>query len=159
MSLDKVAFHGTLECEGPGAWTFVRVPDTVCERLSIGTGRAPIAGTVNGAEFRGSVMVGPGGYRYLVVNGATRQAAGEVAAGDQVEVKIWPDRQQRTVDVPADLAAALTGHQEARDAFEGMSYSRKREYVSWIESAKKLETRQRRLEQAIARLAEGLTLK
>lgn len=159
MSAQKAAFRGTLECEGPGAWTYVRVPEPACERLSVGSARAAVAAAVNGAEFHGSVMTGPGGYRYLVVNGSVRRAAGNVTAGDEVDVEVWLDRQVRAVSVPDDLRAALTSEQAARKNFDAMSYSRQREYVAWIESAKKEETRQRRVSQAVTRLKEGLTLK
>ena len=59
--------------------------------------------------------------------------------------------------VPPDLAAALRKNAKARATFEGFSPSHKREYVEWITEAKRDETRQRRLGQAIEMLAEGKT--
>lgn len=59
--------------------------------------------------------------------------------------------------VPADLAAALKKNAKARATFEGFSPSHKREYIEWITEAKRDETRQRRLGQAIEMLAEGKT--
>ena len=56
---------------------------------------------------------------------------------------------------PADLAAALKRNRQARLAFDGFSPSQQREYVEWITEAKRPETRQRRLAQALEWLAEG----
>jgi uncharacterized protein YdeI (YjbR/CyaY-like superfamily) len=57
--------------------------------------------------------------------------------------------------VPADLAVALGDNAAARAAFEGFPPSQKREYVDWIEDAKREETRKKRLAQAVEWLAEG----
>ena len=57
--------------------------------------------------------------------------------------------------VPTDLAVALGENAAARETFEGFPPSQKREYVDWIEEAKREETRKKRLTQAIEWLAEG----
>ena len=49
----------------------------------------------------------------------------------------------RVVDVPEDLLRALIENRKARDTFDGMSYSHKKEYVEWIVEAKTEETRRR----------------
>jgi uncharacterized protein YdeI (YjbR/CyaY-like superfamily) len=59
--------------------------------------------------------------------------------------------------IPADLAAALNANRKALDTFDAFSTSHKREYVEWITEAKREETRAKRLEQAIAMLADGKT--
>ncbi|MFN2592728.1 MAG: YdeI/OmpD-associated family protein [Candidatus Dormibacteria bacterium] len=68
------------------------------------------------------------------------------------------DEAERTVDLPPDLAAALALHPHATARFEAMAPTHRREYVAWIASAKKPETRQRRLDRAIAMIAEGTPL-
>lgn len=149
-------FAGILVCEQVGAWTYVPVPDEVALRLGEGA-RVPVSGTVNGAPLTGSIMTGPDG-RYLVVNRSVRDAAG-VAAGDRVRVVVDRDRAERTVEAPDDLAAALAADSTASDYFDKLSYSRRKEYVTWIEGAKREETRQRRIAQAVERLAAGRPLK
>jgi uncharacterized protein YdeI (YjbR/CyaY-like superfamily) len=57
--------------------------------------------------------------------------------------------------VPADLAAALKKNRRAAAAFEGFSPSHRREYIEWITEAKRLETRQRRVDTTVAWLMEG----
>ena len=56
---------------------------------------------------------------------------------------------------PADLAAALKRNAAARATFEGFPPSKKRDYVEWITEAKRDTTREKRLKQAIAWMAEG----
>ncbi len=59
--------------------------------------------------------------------------------------------------VPADLRDALAGHAQAKATFDGFSPSARRDYIEWIIEAKREDTRARRLEQAVAWMAEGKT--
>jgi uncharacterized protein YdeI (YjbR/CyaY-like superfamily) len=61
----------------------------------------------------------------------------------------------KAVPVPADLSAALTTNRAARATFTGLSASHKREYIEWINEAKRPATRARRLQTAVAWMAEG----
>lgn len=85
------------------------------------------------------------------VTAATRKAAG-IERGDRVTVSIEEDTAERTVDVPADFAKAMTKAQ--RNAYNSMSYTHRKEYVQWIEAAKKQETRLRRIGVARTKLDE-----
>jgi uncharacterized protein YdeI (YjbR/CyaY-like superfamily) len=67
------------------------------------------------------------------------------------------DDQPREVEVPPDLAAALAEDDHAREAYEGMAYTHRKEYARWIEGAKKDETRERRVRKALDMLREGVT--
>ncbi len=71
--------------------------------------------------------------------------------GDAVTVTVERDSGERVVDVPEDLAAALAGA-GLREAFDGMSYSHRREHVNAINDAKKPETRARRIAKALEML-------
>lgn len=64
-------------------------------------------------------------------------------------------RAAKPVMVPADLAEALKKSQKARATFDAFSPSHRREYIEWIESAKRPETRARRLTTAITQMADG----
>jgi hypothetical protein len=65
------------------------------------------------------------------------------------------DRIKRTVSPPADFARELQRSKTASHFFDTLSFSDKKEYVVWITSAKKQETRSRRLESAIGKLIAG----
>ncbi len=89
----------------------------------------------------------------LGVSAENRAAAG-VNAGDAVVVTIALDTEPRSVTVPEDLAAALSAGRRPV-FFEGLSFSQQRWFVESITSAKKAETRARRVAQAVQRLDEG----
>ena len=62
---------------------------------------------------------------------------------------------QKRLNVPPVLTAALARNRKARQTFETFSPSHRREYIEWINEAKREETKARRLKTAIAWLAEG----
>ena len=77
-----------------------------------------------------------------------------IAAGDEVEVELALDIEPREVTVPADFAAALNADAVAQQMFDKLSYSHKRQHILTIEGAKTAETRQRRIEKALAMLRD-----
>jgi uncharacterized protein YdeI (YjbR/CyaY-like superfamily) len=91
------------------------------------------------------------GRHLLGLSNANRQAAG-VAIGDEVEVELALDTEPRVVVEPEDFARALDDDPPARAAFDTLTDSRKREHVRAIETAKKPETRLRRIDKAISTL-------
>lgn len=64
----------------------------------------------------------------------------------------------RVLAVPADLNAALAKNAKARAAFDDFSYSARKEYVEWIEEAKREATRAQRIATTLRQLAEGKKL-
>jgi uncharacterized protein YdeI (YjbR/CyaY-like superfamily) len=86
---------------------------------------------------------------------ADNRAAAGVAAGEQVEVEIQADTAPREVTVPADLADALAHDSRAQHFFDALSYTHRKEWVRWVEEAKKPETRQARIETAVAASRAG----
>jgi uncharacterized protein YdeI (YjbR/CyaY-like superfamily) len=66
-----------------------------------------------------------------------------------------PDRK---VTVPKDLASRLAKNAKARATFEAFPYSKKNEYVTWINDAKREETREKRLAITVKQLSEGKSL-
>ncbi|MFQ6332025.1 YdeI/OmpD-associated family protein [Nocardia sp. CWNU-33] len=139
--------------EPPEPMRGLEVPPEVVAALGEGA-RPPVTITVNGHSWKSRVALMRG--RYLLgFSNANRQAAG-VAIGDEVEVEVEVevelDTQPRVVVEPPDFARALDDVPVARAAYDNLAYSRKREHVHAIESAKKSDTRRRRIEKAIATL-------
>ena len=94
----------------------------------------------------------------MMVNKDMRQGTG-LKAGDVAHFVLQQDTSPRTVDVPGHLPESFAGNPEAETGFERLPYSHKKDYVDWIESAKRPETRARRIEKALAMLSEGRRLK
>ena len=144
-------FHTTILQSGKTA-TGIQVPDEVVAALGAGK-RPPVKVTINGYTYRSTVAV-MGGVFMVGVNAENRAAAG-VAGGEEVDIDIELDTQERTVDVP-HLAAALDAEPEARRTFDGLSNSNKSWHVLQVQGAKTEETRQRRIASSIAKLRVGL---
>jgi hypothetical protein len=144
-------FHATIGLHGKSA-TGIEVPADVVAAL--GQGKRPkVTVTINGYSYPSTVGV-MGGLSLIPVSADVRAKAG-VAAGDEVDIDLVPDTGPRTVEVPADLAAALASVPAARQAFDKLSYSGQQRYVLGIEQAKTAETRRRRVEKAVTELAGG----
>jgi bifunctional DNA-binding transcriptional regulator/antitoxin component of YhaV-PrlF toxin-antitoxin module len=135
--------------EPPEPMRGLEVPPEIVEAL--GGGKRPaVTITINGHSWKSRVAIMRG--RYLIgLSNANRKAAG-IVTGDEVEVEI--DAEPRVVVEPADFARALDADPIARTAYDRLSYSRKREHVLAIESAKKAETRIRLIEKALAKLRD-----
>ena len=128
-----------------------RLPfDPKCE---FGRVRAPVQVTANGYTFRTTMRYG--GTDFVGFNRTVRDQAG-IRPGDTVTLSIVLDVDERTVAVPADLLAAFRGASDAADVFGRLSYTHRKEYVRWVEEAKRAETRHSRVEKTIAMLRAGI---
>lgn len=134
-------FNATvLQDEGSTA-TGIEVPFDPKE--AFGKVRAPVKVTLRGHTFRTTVFR-MSGMTFIPLNKQNRTAAG-VEAGDRVRVNMELDTAPRTVTPPTELAAALAGEAKLAAAWEQLSYTAQRENAEAISSAKRPETRQRRL--------------
>jgi bifunctional DNA-binding transcriptional regulator/antitoxin component of YhaV-PrlF toxin-antitoxin module len=129
----------------------VELPFDAKERF--GKARAPMRGTVNGTDYRTTVAV-YGGVHLIGFRRELRERAG-IEIGDEVEVTVELDEEPRTVELPPALEQALDGDERARAAFDGLSYSHRREYAEWIAEAKRDDTRERRVAQTLERLRDA----
>ncbi|WP_123041725.1 YdeI/OmpD-associated family protein [Cohnella candidum] len=143
--------------DGIGTWVYVTVPFPAEEAFGK-RGQIRVRGTVNGAAFRSSLMPFGNGAHYLVVGAELREAAG-AGVGDTVEVRLEPDPEERVMDAPEDMHEAISANEEAAAYWAGLAYSYRKEYVTWVESAKREETRRSRIGKAVMMLAERKKLK
>jgi hypothetical protein len=144
-------FRTTLLQSGKSA-VGIQVPDEVVTSLGAGK-RPPVRVTINGYTYRNTIAVMGGAF--MVGVSAEHREKAHVAGGDEVEVDIELDTQQRELALPDDFRHLLEAEPEAKHYFEGLSYSRKQALVLPIAQAKTAETRQRRIERALATLREG----
>jgi hypothetical protein len=144
-------FRTTIILGGKTA-TGMEVPAEVV--ASLGTGkRPPVRVTIGTHTYRSTVAVY--GETFMLPLSAENRTSAGVAAGDEVDVDVELDTEPREVSAPPDFAAALDADADARQFFDGLSYSQKRWFVLGIEEAKTVETRQRRIGKAIDRLRDG----
>lgn len=129
--------------------TGIEVPADVITALNKGK-KPPVKVTVNGFTYQSTVAVMGGAY--MIPLSQERRAAAGVEAGEEIEVTLELDTEPRTVEVPDDLAAALAAKPGARQAFDKLSYSARKEHVRQVESAKAAETRTRRITNIVEKL-------
>lgn len=87
--------------------------------------------------------------------GYVREAARRIAEGERTKAWSRPKVVKAEVPVPAALSAALKKNKTASKQFEAMSPSCRREYSEWIAEAKREETQEKRVAQAVEWIAEG----
>jgi uncharacterized protein YdeI (YjbR/CyaY-like superfamily) len=97
--------------------------------------------------------------RYEALKASGRLQAAGVARGPAGrELAVRPKRYEMPKELPGYIAAELKKHPAARPYFEALAPSHRRKYVGWIDSAKREETKMKRLKEAIGRLREGKEL-
>jgi hypothetical protein len=147
---NSVTFETTVAASGNN--TGIVVPDEVIGQLAAGK-RPPVLVNVNGYEYRNTVGV-MGGRHMISISAAVRSATG-LKGGDPIRVTLTVADTAREMDVPADFAAALAADERARAFFEKLSNSMQRYHVDNINAAKSADTRQRRIDKAIALFLDG----
>ncbi|MPS74571.1 MAG: DUF1905 domain-containing protein [Chryseobacterium sp.] len=108
----------------------------------------------NKIEYRSSLANMGGGCHRLGLTQAIRKELNKTF-GDIVDVKLWEDKEERIVIVPDDVQELLDQNEKVKEIYEKMSYTHKKEYIRWIEEAKKAETRERRKIKMIEMLMKG----
>ena len=146
----SVTFDTTVTAAGTN--TGIEVPGDLIEQL--GAGRRPaVVVSVNGYEYRTTVGV-MGGRHLISVSAAIRKETG-LSGGAPVHVVLTVADGPREVTVPDDLAAALAADEAAAAFFGQLSSSLQRYHVDNVNGAKTAETRQRRIEKAVALFQQG----
>lgn len=146
-----VRFKGTLTpTPRGGGGCLVPVPRDVAARLGL-KGIPKIQAVIAGQPYRGSLMPMGDGTWCLGVLKSIQEAAG-VGFGDTVTVELSLDTAPRLVEPPADLARAMARDKKMAAAWDGLSYTNKKEMARTLEEAKRPETREKRFAAALKSL-------
>jgi hypothetical protein len=134
------------------AWAALKPPFDVVAVFGR-KGRVPVKGTINDFPFRSSLMnMGDG---HMMVINAEMRAGAKCKGGDTVSVLMELDEQKRIVELPKSLKKVIDSDPTAREFWRTLSFTHQKEYVREIESAKRPETREKR----IAAMMEALRKK
>lgn len=153
----KLVFEAEIIAEENSGGAFVKFPYEV-EELFGTRGRVPVLATFDGEPYRGSLVKMGMDCHLLLVLKDIRQKIGK-QAGDLVQITVELDDQMWVIEIPRDFQTTLDDNAKANEMFKQLSYSHQRDYVLWIEEAKKETTRQRRRLKAVELLAAGKRLK
>ncbi|MFN8308623.1 MAG: YdeI/OmpD-associated family protein [Chitinophagales bacterium] len=143
----KYTFDAVIQASGGGG-AFVCFPNNA--NAEFGKARVPITCHIDGEFYQGSLVKYGSPNWMLLVRKDIRIKIGK-QIGQSVHVVLQEDVSERKVTVPDDFAKLLAKNKMTA-SFSKLSYTHQREYVQWIESAKRTETRANRLVQVIEKL-------
>ncbi|MBN8726279.1 MAG: DUF1905 domain-containing protein [Xanthomonadales bacterium] len=134
-------------------WTFLLLPGDASAALP-SRGLVTVEGALADAPFQATLQPDGKGGHWMKVPKALLQSA-SVRAGDEVHLQIAPIAEEPEPKVPAPLRAALAAEPAAKLAWKSLTPVGRRDWIHWIESAKKAETVERRIATTCDMLASG----
>jgi Domain of unknown function (DUF1905)/Bacteriocin-protection, YdeI or OmpD-Associated len=143
-------FKAIIEDPGGGG-AFVTIPFDV--EKTFGKKKPKIKATIEGEPYRGTLVRMGGPHHVLIVLKEIRAKIGK-GFGDEVEIELEEDLDPRQVEIPPDLLNSLEADPLALELFNRLSYTHQKEYVRWINEAKREQTRLERIQRTSAMLKE-----
>lgn len=154
MKLSPIEFTAIIQQNGAMNAAFVEFPFST-EELFHKKGQVKIKALFdNKIEYRGSLAKMKSDCHILGLTQEVRKQLGK-NFGDEVSVSLTEDKEERVVVIADDIAIVFDENPEAKDLFDKMSYTHKKEYIRWIEEAKKPETRENRKVKMIRMILDG----
>lgn len=131
---------------------YIEIPFDV--EAFFGKKRVNVNATFDGVPYRGSMVRMGSPVHILIIRKDIRAKIGK-SFGDLIDVRVEEDLAPRVVEVPDDFKAMLKEVPEVAAFFKKLSYTHQKEYVNWIVTAKRPETRTRRMNKAIEMMSKG----
>lgn len=152
--MKKYQFESIIKASEIGkGGSYVEFPYDVKQEFG-GAGRVKVICFFGDIEYRGS-LVKMGTSCHIL--GISKEIRGklEKTIGDSVQVMLYKDETERTVDVHPLLTEQFEVNQTLREKYEKLSYTRKKEIFNQLTDAKKAETLKSRLDKIIMDLMRG----
>ena len=147
----KHTFRGIIQNAGGGG-AFVEVPFDV--ETAFGSKRPKVKTMIEGVPYRGLLVRMGSECHMLLILKSIREQIGKTF-GAEIKISVELDTEERVIEVPKDLMKALKKDKEAKAFFDKLSYTHKKEYVTWINEARKDDTRQNRIAKTMEMLRKG----
>jgi hypothetical protein len=147
----KQSFTAVIQNAGGGG-AFVEVPFDV--EKEYGSKKPRVKATIEGVPYRGTLVRMGTECHLLLILKSIREQIGKTF-GDEVQVTLEPDTEPRLIEIPEDLSKEFKKDKDVKAFFDKLSYTHQKEYVTWINDAKKEETRQNRITRTIEMLRQG----
>ncbi|WP_336690277.1 MULTISPECIES: YdeI/OmpD-associated family protein [unclassified Chryseobacterium] len=154
MKTDDIQFKAVIKQNGKMNAAFVEFPFST-EELFGKKGQVKIKAVFDEkVEYRGSLAKMKSDCHILGLTQEIRKQLGKTF-GDEVFVSLTEDKEERIVEIAEDIVLLFNENPEAKILFDKMSYTHRKEYIRWIEEAKKTETRENRKLKMIQMILEG----
>ena len=148
---NKQDFTATILNAGGGG-AYVEVLFDV--EAAFGSKKPKVKATFEGVPYRGMLTRMGTEHHVLIILKEIREKIGKTF-GDEVNITVELDTEPRVIELPSELKKAFKTEKEAKAFFGKLSYTHQREYVMWINEAKREETRQSRIVKAVEMLKQG----
>jgi hypothetical protein len=147
----KHTFKAILKSAGGGG-ALVEIPFDV--EAAFGSKKPKVKAVINGVPYRGTLVRMGTECHILGILKSIREQTGK-KIGDSMEITLEADSEPRVVEIPLELQRLFKTEKEAKAIFDKLAYTHQKEYVQWINEAKKDETRQTRILKTIEMLKTG----
>ncbi len=147
----KHTFTAAIQNAGGGG-AFVEIPFDV--EAAFGSKKPKVKAMIEGVPYRGTLVRMGTECHLLIILKGIREQIGKTF-GDKINITVEADTEPRVIEVPVELKKAFKVEKEAKAFFEKLAYTHQREYVMWINEAKRDETRQARIIKTIEVLKKG----
>ena len=121
---------------------------------AFGSKKPKVKAMIEGIPYRGTLVRMGTEHHLLLILKSIREKIGKTF-GDEVKITIEADTEPRVIEIPDGLKKAFKTEKEANAIFEKLAYTHQREYVNWINEAKRDETRMVRILKTIEMLKQG----
>ncbi|HAO06459.1 MAG TPA: hypothetical protein DCQ50_05585 [Chryseobacterium sp.] len=154
MKTDSVQFKAVIKQNGEMNAAFVEFPFST-EEIFGKKGQVKIKAVFDDkVEYRGSLAKMKSECHILDLTQEIRKQLGK-SFGDEVSVSLTEDKEERIVEIAEDIVLLFNENPDAKVLFDKMSYTHRKEYIRWIEEAKKPETRENRKLKMIQMILDG----
>lgn len=139
--------------EGKGGWMYLELPESFIPKIFLEFGMVTVSGNVDGVSFKQKKLMPIGnGKLMLPLNKELRKKIGKTV-GDQVSVEFFEDHSEP--NIPEDFITCLKFEStKVYEKFLSFPNSVKNQYIRWIFSATKAETKEKRMAEAITKIIE-----
>lgn len=151
-------FHTTVKRFGQkgekSGWTYLEITEAQAGELSPGNRKSfRVKGQINGYPFEQTALIPMGdGSFILALNAPLRKKAG-LRLGDRVAVELDLDSSPKVLS--DDLMACLEDDLQALEFFNSLAPSHRHYFSDWIESAKTIPTKTKRIAMTVDACAKG----
>ncbi len=134
-------------------WTYIEVPTDIAEKLKPGTKKSfRVKGKLDNYKISGVSLLPMGGGRFIMaINATIRKAIGK-KKGAMVKVKLEVDN--KGFQFNKDFMECLADEPGATSFFKTLSGSHQRYFSKWIDDAKTIETKTKRIAWAVTALSK-----
>lgn len=134
-------------------WSYIIIPARQASKLMPGSRKGfRVKGSIDTYKLNKTSLLPMGGGEFMLpVNGTIRKAIGK-KSGDKVTLVLEVDK--RRLELSKDLMASLGDEPEALKFFKSLPMSHQQYFSKWIESAKTVETKTKRIVLSVKALSQ-----